>query len=148
MHGRDDKRSWVPKSIAGINLHTEIESCEEQDGRWIVDTVMRGDFKASPARFLYTIGLRGNKISALRVGFLASLKEISWFNTLRCKQMGTGRRERLNWRTQHEKVHGSVHGFQRRLREYDEDLDARAAKEGHGYLGEMKVSRRRGSAVG
>lgn len=77
MHGRDDIRSWVPKSIAGINLHTEIESCEEQDGRWIVDTMMRGDFKASPARFLYTVGLRSNKISALRVDFLGSLKEIS-----------------------------------------------------------------------
>ena len=61
----------------GINLHTEIESYAEQDGQWVVDTVMRGDFKASPARFLYTIGLRGNKISALRVEFRGSLKEDS-----------------------------------------------------------------------
>jgi hypothetical protein len=49
--------------------------------------------------------------------------------------MRTGRRERLNSRTQHEKVHGSVYGFQRRLREDDEDLEARAAKEGHGMPG-------------
>jgi hypothetical protein len=77
MRGTDEIQSWVTKSIAGINLQTEIESCEEQDGQWIVDTVMRGDFKASPARFLYTIGLRGSKISALRVEFLGSLKEVS-----------------------------------------------------------------------
>ena len=77
MHGRDEIQSWVTKSIAGINLHTEIASCEERDGQWIVDTVMRGDFKASPARFLYTIGLRADKISALRVEFLGSLKEVS-----------------------------------------------------------------------
>jgi len=50
---------------------------EEQDAQWVVDTVMRGDFKASPAHFLYTIGLRGDKISALRVEFLGSLKETS-----------------------------------------------------------------------
>ena len=77
MHGRAEIQSWVTKSIAGINLHTDIESCEGRDGQWIVDTVMRGDFKASPARFLYTIGLRGNKISALRVEFLGSLEEQS-----------------------------------------------------------------------
>jgi hypothetical protein len=71
MHGRDDIRSWVPKSIAGINLRIEIESCEEQVGRWIVDTVMRGDFKASPARFLYTIGLRGNRSLHYGSDFLA-----------------------------------------------------------------------------
>ena len=77
MPGRDEIRSWVTKSIAGINLQTEIESCEEQNGQWIVDTVMRGNFKASPARFLYTIGLRGDKIASLRVEFLGSLKENS-----------------------------------------------------------------------
>jgi hypothetical protein len=74
MHGADEIKAWAAKSISGLNLHTEIESCEEQDGQWIVDTVMRGDFKASPARFLYTIELRGDKISALRVEFLGSLK--------------------------------------------------------------------------
>jgi SnoaL-like domain len=77
MHGKDEIQAWVTKSIAGINLHTEIESYAEQDGQWVVDTVMRGDFKASPARFLYTIGLRGNKISALRVEFRGSRKEDS-----------------------------------------------------------------------
>ncbi len=77
MRCRVEIQSWVTESIAGINLHTEIASCEEQDGRWIVDTVMNGDFKASPARFLYTIGLRDNRISALRVEFLGSLKDAS-----------------------------------------------------------------------
>jgi hypothetical protein len=77
MRGAAEIEAWVAKAIAGVNLHTAIEGCEEQDGVWIVDTVMRGDFKASPARFLYTIGLRGDKISALRVEFLGSLKATS-----------------------------------------------------------------------
>jgi hypothetical protein len=77
MHGGDEIKAWVAKAISSLNLRTEIENCEEQDGRWIIDTVMRGDFKASPARFLYTIGLRGDKISALRVEFLGSLKQVS-----------------------------------------------------------------------
>ena len=33
MRGSDEIRSWVTKSIAGINLHTEIESCEERNGQ-------------------------------------------------------------------------------------------------------------------
>jgi hypothetical protein len=45
---------------------------------------------------------------------------------------------------QHEKVYGSVHGFQRRLRENDENLDARAAEEGDGawvkWMGKHKKS--------
>jgi hypothetical protein len=77
MHGGDEIQSWVAKSIAGLNLQTEIQSSAEQDGQWVVDTVMTGDFKASPARFLYTIGLRGAKISALRVEFLGSLRKSS-----------------------------------------------------------------------
>jgi hypothetical protein len=52
---------------------TELRACEKRDGQWIVDTVMTGDFKASPARFMYTITIRGEKISALRVEFLGSL---------------------------------------------------------------------------
>jgi hypothetical protein len=78
MHGRDEIQTWVTKSITGINLHTEIESCEEQDGQWVVDTVMTGNFKASPARFEYFISLSGDEISKLRVeGAVASLVEIS-----------------------------------------------------------------------
>jgi hypothetical protein len=74
LHGRDEIQGWVAQSISGLKLHTEIGSWEEQDGQWIINTVMTGDFKASPARFLYTIGLSGDKISALRVEFLGSLK--------------------------------------------------------------------------
>jgi hypothetical protein len=77
MHGADEIKTWVAKAISGLHLKTEIERCEQRDGQWIVDTVMRGDFKASPARFLYRIGLRGDKISALRVEFLGSLKDVS-----------------------------------------------------------------------
>jgi hypothetical protein len=77
MHGEGEIRTWVAKAISGLDVQTEIESCEQRDGQWIIDTVMRGDFKASPARFLYTIGLRGDKVSALRVEFLGSLNEPS-----------------------------------------------------------------------
>jgi hypothetical protein len=77
MRGRDEIQSWVMQSIAGINLHTEIARCEEQDGQWVVDTIMRGDFKASPARFLYTIQLRGDKIPRYGSHFVALLKEVS-----------------------------------------------------------------------
>jgi hypothetical protein len=71
--GGAEIKAWIAKSISGLNLRTEIESYEERD--WIVDTVMRGDFKASPGRFLYTIGLCGDTISALRVEFLGSRTE-------------------------------------------------------------------------
>jgi hypothetical protein len=74
MHGRDEIQTWVTKSITGINLHTEIESCEEQYGQWVVDTVMTGNFKASPARFEYFISLSGDEISKLRVEFRGSEK--------------------------------------------------------------------------
>jgi hypothetical protein len=77
MQGSDEIQSWVTKSIAGLNLHTEVQSSAEQDGQWVVDTVMTGDFKASPARFLYSIGLRDDKISGLRVEFLGSLEDSS-----------------------------------------------------------------------
>jgi hypothetical protein len=77
LHGRDEIEAWVAKSIAGLNLQTEIKAFEEKDGQWVVTTVMTGDFKASPARFLYTVGLLGDKISSLRVEFRGSLKEAS-----------------------------------------------------------------------
>jgi ketosteroid isomerase-like protein len=77
MYGREDIQAWVAKSISGLHLHTEVESSEERDGEWFVHTVMTGDFKASPARFLYTIALSGDKISALRVEFRGSVKATS-----------------------------------------------------------------------
>jgi hypothetical protein len=74
MRGADALKTWINKAISGLNLHTEIRACLEQGGEWIIDTVMSGDFKASPARFQYFITLSGKKISALRVEFLGSLK--------------------------------------------------------------------------
>ena len=74
MQGADDIKKWIRKAISGLNLYTEIRHCKEQSGEWIIDTVMTGDFKASPARFEYFICLSGSKISALRVEFRGSLK--------------------------------------------------------------------------
>src|SRR5438552_2310503 len=47
--------------------------------------------------------------------------------------------EKLAWRTRHEKVHGSVHGFPYRLREGNESV-ARPAQEGHGCVDESRAS--------
>jgi hypothetical protein len=74
MRGADEIEKWIKKAISGLNLHTEIWNCEERDGTYIVDTVMCGDFKASPARFQYFITLRDGKIFALRSEFLGSVK--------------------------------------------------------------------------
>src|ERR1700682_3412742 len=72
MQGAKEIKQWIQKSISGLNLHTEARNCKQQDGAWVVDTVMTGDFKASPARFVYFITLSGDKISALRVEFRGS----------------------------------------------------------------------------
>jgi len=74
IQGADGIKGWIEKAITGLNLHTDINSCSEQNGEWIVDTVMTGDFKASPARFEYFITLSDDKISALRVEFRGSLQ--------------------------------------------------------------------------
>jgi hypothetical protein len=55
MRGSDEIKKWIQKAISGLNLHTEIRDCKEQDDEWIVDTIMTGDFKASPARFEYSL---------------------------------------------------------------------------------------------
>jgi hypothetical protein len=74
MRGTDEIKKWITKAVSGLNLHTEIRTCEERNGEWTVDTVMSGDFKASPARFQYFITVRDGRISALRSEFLGSLK--------------------------------------------------------------------------
>ena len=74
VRGTDEIKQWIKKAVSGLNLHTEIRAYEECDGEWTVDTVMSGDFKASPARFQYFITIRDGKISALRSEFLGSLK--------------------------------------------------------------------------
>jgi ketosteroid isomerase-like protein len=74
IRGSDEIRKWIQKAISGLNLHMEIRNCEERDDEWIVDTIVTGDFKASPARFEYFIAQSGDRISALRVKFRGSLK--------------------------------------------------------------------------
>jgi len=69
MHGHPEITQWIEKSISGLHLQTDVRGCRERDGEWIVDTVMTGNFKASPARFEYFISLKGDKISMLRVEF-------------------------------------------------------------------------------
>ena len=73
MRGADEIKQWIKKAVSGLNLHTEIRAYKECDGEWTVDTVMSGDFKASPARFRYFITVSDGKLSALRSEFLGSL---------------------------------------------------------------------------
>jgi hypothetical protein len=74
IHGADEIKKWIKKAISGLKLHTEIRTFEEHNDEWVIDTVMSGDFKASPARFQYFISVQEGKISALRSEFLGSLK--------------------------------------------------------------------------
>ena len=69
VRGADEIEMWIKKAISGLNLHTEIRNCEERDGTYIVDTVMSGDFKASPgALSVFHHGPRRKNIRfALRV---------------------------------------------------------------------------------
>jgi len=74
MQGADQIKAWIQKSISGLNLKTDIKDCREVGAEWVLDTVLTGDFKASPARFEYFIKLDGDKISYLRAEFRGSLK--------------------------------------------------------------------------
>jgi hypothetical protein len=74
MHGREEITRWIEKSISGLHLLTDVRSWKERDGEWIVDTVLTGNFKASPARFEYFISLHGERIAKLRVEFRGSHK--------------------------------------------------------------------------
>jgi hypothetical protein len=74
MRGREEITRWIEKSISGLHLLTDVRSWKEHDGEWIVDTVLTGNFKASPARFEYFISLDGEKIAKLRVEFRGSHK--------------------------------------------------------------------------
>ena len=74
MRGRAEITQWIEKSISGLHLQTDVRDWKEHDGEWVVDTVMTGNFKASPARFEYFISLNGDKISKLRVEFRGPVK--------------------------------------------------------------------------
>jgi hypothetical protein len=54
MRGRAEITRWIEKSVSGLHLQTDVRDWKERDGEWIVDTVMTGNFKASPARFEYS----------------------------------------------------------------------------------------------
>jgi hypothetical protein len=58
-----------------LRLGADVRGWKEHEGEWIVDTVLTGNFKASPARFEYFISLMGDKISKLRVEFRGSQKQ-------------------------------------------------------------------------
>ena len=75
MRGREEIMRWIEKSISGLHLRTDVRGWKEHEGEWIVDTVLTGNFKASPARFEYFISLRDEKISKLRVEFRGSQKQ-------------------------------------------------------------------------
>jgi hypothetical protein len=74
MRGRAEISRWIEKSISGLRLQTNVRGWKQHDREWIIDTVLTGNFKASPAHFEYFISLSGNKISKLRVEFRGSLK--------------------------------------------------------------------------
>jgi hypothetical protein len=65
---------WIEKSISGLQLQSEIRDWKRQSTDCIVDTVMSGNFKASPARFEYFIALTGDKICKLRVEFQGTVR--------------------------------------------------------------------------
>jgi hypothetical protein len=75
MRGRAEITRWIEKSISVLNLWTDVRGWKQHEGEWIVDTVLTGNFKASPARFDYFISLTGDKISKLRVEFRGSQKQ-------------------------------------------------------------------------
>ena len=74
MRGRAEITQWIEKSISGLHLQTDVRGCTERDREWLVDTVLSGNFKASPARFEYFIALSGETIAKLRVEFRGSTK--------------------------------------------------------------------------
>jgi hypothetical protein len=72
MRGREEIARWIEKSISGLHLQTDVRGWKEHEGEWVVETVLTGNFKASPARFEYFISLTVDKISKLRVEFRGS----------------------------------------------------------------------------
>ena len=75
LHGIDEIKEWIQKSISGLNLHTEIVNIRNEADTWIIKTIVSGDFKASPAEFEYFIELKKDKISLLRTEFRGSVKK-------------------------------------------------------------------------
>lgn len=74
VHGKDEIEIWIDTSLSGINLHTEVSKITEDDGLWVVETVVSGNFSASPAKFIYRITLDTEKIASLDIEFGGSLR--------------------------------------------------------------------------
>lgn len=73
MRGQDQIESWIDTSLSGLSLQTDIAGCTEDNGVWIIDTIVRGDFKASPAKFVYRIVLEEDMIASLDIQFGGSV---------------------------------------------------------------------------
>jgi hypothetical protein len=69
---RKYRNGFKTQSQASICIQTSAAA--QRGGEWVLETVVTGDFKASPARFEYFITLDRDKISSLRVEFRGSLK--------------------------------------------------------------------------
>lgn len=72
LHGQDQIELWIDKSLSGLNLKTEISEFRKEDDTWTIDTIVSGDFKASPAKFIYNFVLEQNKIIFLDIEFVGS----------------------------------------------------------------------------
>lgn len=73
IQGMDEIEIWIDTSLAGLNLQTEIEDVTKEGDLWSVSTIVSGDFKASPARFRYLVGVSDDKISSLDIAFAGTV---------------------------------------------------------------------------
>jgi len=53
VKGVDAVVKWVEGTIAKYKLANKILSARQEEGKWIVDVEVSGDFKGSPAKFRY-----------------------------------------------------------------------------------------------
>ncbi|MBX9906527.1 nuclear transport factor 2 family protein [Patescibacteria group bacterium] len=77
VRGKEQIAAWIDKSLSGLNLDTEISHVTEKDESWVIETIVSGDFSASPAKFVYYVALAEDKISSLDIEFAGSLKKTS-----------------------------------------------------------------------
>ena len=75
VRGKEQLEKWIETSLSGLNLYTEISRVKEEGDVWTVDTIVSGDFKASPASFIYLVRLEHDKIVMLDIQFAGSLKK-------------------------------------------------------------------------
>lgn len=75
VRGFSEIKSWIDKSLSGLNLQTEVFETNNDKGVWIVETVVSGDFKLSPAKFIYHFKIENDKISYLDIEFAGALNK-------------------------------------------------------------------------